>query len=222
MKQPVQDRSRSTLSQAASSRAPTHRTSGGGFAHSFSTRSDEAALIDRLRQGDREAFGDIYAAYRANVHHFIRGRVASESEADDLTQDTFVQAICSIHRFEGRSSLLTWLLGIARHVCLRFYRFADRWMIGSGSSPSDREQGFDSQIELRVDAVRALDRCDTALAVRRGPENQSIFHRRYAEGQSIRSIAAQVGKTSDAVKANLRRSRVAIEQEGPQYEELTA
>ena len=222
MTQPIQADSRTTPSQVTPPGECTNVQRIAGPAAPSSERSDEAKLLDRIRQGDREAFAEVYSAHRESVHRFILGRVSSRSEAEDLTQETFAQAISSIDRFEGRSSLRAWLLGIARNVCLRFHRFAQHWMITAGGSSSDRDPAFDSRIEIRVDAVRALDRCDLALAAQRGHENHSIFHRRYAEGKPVRSIADQVEKTSDAVRASLRRSRIAIQRAVPQHEDLNA
>lgn len=179
-------------------------------------------LLERLQHAEPEALAELYRENRAYVFGFIRRRVSSESEAEDLTQDTFVEALRSIDRFEGRSSVRCWLLGIARHICLRFYRFGDRWMIGARSSTTTREPSLDARIEPRVEARRALERCEAALVAHRGAESRSIFHRRYAEGAPIRRIATDLGKSDDAVKASLRRSRRALERVVPRYEDSIA
>jgi len=219
--------------QLESERAPSAKESaplktrrraarGGRKPAASAVLEEERELVERLRRAEPEALTELYAAHRACVYRYVRSRVSNEAEAEDLTQDTFVQAIRSVARFEQRSSLRCWLLGIARHVCLHFYRFGSRWMIGAGSSPSVVEPIFDARIESRLDAKRLLDRCDVALAAHRGPESLEIFHQRYADGSPIGHIAADLGKSRDAIKANLRRSRQAIARVLPQHEDLIA
>jgi len=164
-------------------------------------------LVQRIRSGDQNAFSEIYLKYRKNVHRFILMRVNDQSEADDLTQDTFVEAYRSIGGFEGRSRLLTWLLGIARHQCMRFYRFGSRWMIGSHADRSVEDQGFESRTDSRVDAILTLDRCGDILNRHRSPAAQLIFHLHFNAGLPNREIATLVDQSADSVKASLWRSR---------------
>jgi RNA polymerase sigma-70 factor (ECF subfamily) len=173
--------------------------------------ANDEKLVDRFRKGDQQAFSEIYERYRINVHRFILSRIQDRSEAEDLTQETFIQAFRSIASFEGRSKLLTWLLGIARYACLRSHRYAQRWMIGSQAVRFERDIGTECRIESRVDAILTLDRCDSLLETFRSPKDRSIFRLHYGEGMPIRAIAAQVGKSADAVKTSLSRSRRAIE-----------
>lgn len=168
-------------------------------------------LVARIRMGDPSAFSDLYRQYRENVHRFILKRIRDKTEAEDLTQETFVEAYRSVASFEGRSSLLSWLLGIARHICHRFYRFTSRWMVGAQGSDFSHEPAIESREESRVDALRVLQRCDEVLAHSRGVDNQSIFHLRYRDARSIRAIATSVGKSEHAVKASLRRSRLVLQ-----------
>ena len=68
------------------------------------------------RDGDALAAAAFIRATQAETWRFVASLVDTES-ADDLTQETYLRAFSSLHRFEGRSSLRTWLLVIARRVC---------------------------------------------------------------------------------------------------------
>jgi len=173
----------------------------------------ERAFVDRLRAGDPAAFASLYEMYRGNVHRFLMKRVRNPSEAEDLTQETFVQAFRSIGRFEARSSLLTWLFGIARFVHLRAVRCASRWLMGAQPAPFDTELECEARTDLRVDAVRTLDRCVEVLEKRRNPRDQRIFQLRYFQHLSVRAIASEAGISTDSVKTSLWRSRLALKQE---------
>ena len=75
--------------------------------------SDELALIERCRKNDAEAFGKIVDADQNRLFGFVRRMVKDGEDASDIAQETFVRAFQGIHRFDGRSSIRTWLFRIA-------------------------------------------------------------------------------------------------------------
>lgn len=173
-------------------------------------RARDRVLVERVIAGDQAAFAEIYDAYFPRVYAFTLKRVGDPAEAEDLTQETFVQLYRSLPSFEGRSSLLTWTFGIAHNVCSRFFRHCSRWMVGPKDARELDDKPVESLTERRVDAARVLDRCDRVLEASRRPAHQRIFHLRYGESHSIRAIAERVGKSNEAVKVSLRRSRAAL------------
>jgi RNA polymerase sigma-70 factor, ECF subfamily len=78
----------------------------------------EAALVEQCRRQDFEAFSRIVDAYQSRVFGFVRRMVRDEEEALDLTQDVFVKAFQGVGKFDGRSSLRTWLFRIAHNLCV--------------------------------------------------------------------------------------------------------
>lgn len=87
---------------------------------------DEAALLDRCRRHDYEAFGKLVDAYQARIFGFVKRMVSSPEEAADVTQEVFIKAFQSIHRFDGRASMRTWLFRIAHNLCIDRARKTDR------------------------------------------------------------------------------------------------
>ncbi|NLW89378.1 MAG: RNA polymerase sigma factor [Clostridiaceae bacterium] len=73
-------------------------------------------------------FQDIYTTYARRVYRFLLALTGNTSEAEELTQQTFYRAFLHIGRFEGRSSLYTWLCQIGKNEwfreCRRRRRFA--------------------------------------------------------------------------------------------------
>ena len=65
---------------------------------------------------------EIYALYSKKVFLFLLSKTNNEHLAEELTQETFFQAVQSIDRFKGNSSILTWLCGIAKNVWLKYLR----------------------------------------------------------------------------------------------------
>jgi len=181
-----------------------------------SDRERDRQLVRRVIAGDQAAFSEIYGAYFPRVYAFTLKRVGDPAEAEDLTQETFVQLYRSLPSFEGRSSLLTWTFGIAHNVCSRFFRHCSRWMVGPKDAREFDDKPVESRIERRIDAGRVLDRCDEILSESRRPAHQEIFHLRYGESHSIKAIAEKVGKSNEAVKVSLRRSRATLTNNVPE------
>jgi len=181
-----------------------------------SDRERDRQLVHRVIAGDQAAFSEIYGTYFRRVYAFTLKRVGDPAEAEDLTQETFVQLYRSLPSFEGRSSLLTWTFGIAHNVCSRFFRHCSRWMVGPKDAREFDDKPVESTIERRVDAGRVIDRCDEILSESRRPAHQEIFHLRYGESHSIKAIAEKVGKSNEAVKVSLRRSRTVLANNVPE------
>ncbi|MCO5295489.1 MAG: sigma-70 family RNA polymerase sigma factor [Fimbriimonadaceae bacterium] len=78
----------------------------------------EEALVERCRRRDVEAFGKIVDAYQSRVFGFVRRMVGDGEDASDIAQEVFIRAFQSIHRFDGRSSVRTWLFRIAHNLCV--------------------------------------------------------------------------------------------------------
>ena len=75
---------------------------------------DEAELVRRLARGDTAVVDALYARFGRPLYAYVRSLVGDESLAEEVVQDTFVAAWRGAGRFEGRSSLASWLFGIAR------------------------------------------------------------------------------------------------------------
>lgn len=78
----------------------------------------EESLIERCRRRDLEAFRRIVSAYQTRVHGFVRRLVTDHDDAQDITQEVFIRAYQAMDRFDGRSSLRTWLFRIAHNLCI--------------------------------------------------------------------------------------------------------
>lgn len=80
------------------------------------TAADEAALIARLRAGDERTFEDVVTRFYPAMLAVARGYVRSRSVAEEVVQETWLSVLNSLDRFEGRSSLRTWVLRIVANT----------------------------------------------------------------------------------------------------------
>src|SRR5215469_6905913 len=83
--------------------------------------SDEV-LIGRIANGDRLAMQVLYARHHVRVFRFVLRVVRDESMAEDLISEVFLDVWRQAGRFEGRSAVSTWMLGIARFKALSALR----------------------------------------------------------------------------------------------------
>ncbi|MGQ4384778.1 sigma-70 family RNA polymerase sigma factor [Streptomyces sp. SAS_270] len=132
---------------------------------------DDPATVWALaaRTGDPDAVDRFVRALHPDVVRYITYLSADRQLADDLAQDTFLRALGSLHRFEGRSSARTWLLSIARRTVVDSLRYAaarprtadvDDWTTWAERAQPSGLPGFD-------DGVALLDLLDALPAERR-------------------------------------------------------
>ena len=79
-------------------------------------------LVAAALAGDEAAAGKLIAEYHARIFAFLRRLAGNDADAEDLTQRTFARVWTALDRFAGRSSLSSWMHGIAYHVYLDWRR----------------------------------------------------------------------------------------------------
>jgi RNA polymerase sigma-70 factor (ECF subfamily) len=77
---------------------------------------DDDALVAALRAGDEAAFGWLLDRYHAPLHRTARMYVATDAQADEVVQETWLAVLRGIDRFEARSSLKTWLYRVLMNI----------------------------------------------------------------------------------------------------------
>ncbi|MFD5573436.1 sigma-70 family RNA polymerase sigma factor [Streptomyces cadmiisoli] len=116
------------------------------------------------RSGDPDAVEHFVRALHRDVLRYVAHLCADPQAVDDLAQDTFLRALGSLHRFEGRSSARAWLLSIARRAVIDSYRYASArprlsdvadWRLAVELAQPRDLPGFDDGIAL-LDLLAAL------------------------------------------------------------------
>ena len=116
----------------------------------------EAALLDQLRSGDANAFRSLVEQHSRWLHHLARQYVATDAVAAEVVQDTWLGVIEGLDRFEGRSSLRTWigriLMNQARTRGVRESRATPFASVAGGAEPGGfDEDRFVSRFRLNRD-----------------------------------------------------------------------
>lgn len=121
--------------------------------------ADEATTAWALaaRSGDADAVEHFVRALHRDVQRYVAHLCGDPQAVDDLAQDTFLRALGSLHRFEGRSSARSWLLSIARRAVIDSYRHAAArprlsdvpdWQLAVENAQPRDLPGFDDGIAL--------------------------------------------------------------------------
>lgn len=81
-----------------------------------------AGVVEKILQGDREAVVSFYKSYSPQLLRYLRKKLPSEEDAEEVLNDTFFAAIDELSFFEAKSSVKTWLFKIANNKTVDFYR----------------------------------------------------------------------------------------------------
>jgi RNA polymerase sigma-70 factor, ECF subfamily len=87
----------------------------------------DAELVERARQGDADAFGELVDRHRSGVYRAALAALGSPADAEDAAQDAFLTAYRRLGSFRGEASFRTWLLTIAWNQAINRRRRLTRW-----------------------------------------------------------------------------------------------
>jgi RNA polymerase sigma-70 factor (ECF subfamily) len=159
---------------------------------------DELLVRAVVVDGSEVAFRALYARHTARLFRIARRMTASELDAEDAIQETWLRAFQRVDRFEWRSSLSTWLAGIAINVAREQLQRAGKW---DTVELSDSLQDMGAP-PLSPDIERAI------AALPSGARAAFILHD--IEGFTHEEIAGQLGWVAGTSKTQLFRARRAL------------
>lgn len=175
----------------------------------------EAALLERIRAGDKAACGECVELHSPGVYRLALRMMRNEAEAEDVVQETFLSAFKAIDSFEGRAGLSTWLYRIAYNAALMRLRRAQPLVV-SVDEPLELEDGTEVPRELHDwcclperDFETAEARTELERAIRELPEKlRAVFTLRELEGLTTEQVAEALDLSTDNVKQRLHRARL--------------
>lgn len=161
-------------------------------------------VLVECRAGDRNAQRSLYECCHSKVYRLMV-RLVGVQNAEDVTQQVFLQTFRKLHQFGGESRFETWLYRLATNEALQFLRKERRWkfqaiLVDPMSQKSDRHDGHDRR-ELLEQALQQLD-----------PELRSVFVLKEVESLSYREIAQVMDIPEGTVGSRLNRARRELQQ----------
>lgn len=189
---------------------------------------DEEALIERIQAGDKAACAECIEIHSPTVYRVALRLTENEAEAEDVMQETFINAFRGIDSFEGRSGLGTWLYRIAYNTAMMRLRRPAPYTVSVEEKLSYEDGGliprqlFDwcclPEKDFESDEVRQ----ELEQAIHDLPETlKVVFVLRELEGLSTEETADTLELTTSAVKVRLHRARLWLrERLSPYFTEL--
>ncbi len=149
---------------------------------------------------------EIYQRYAQSVYRYLLSRTGNADLSEELTQETFYQAVRSIQSYDGSCKITTWLFGIAHNVLL-----------------TDRRkrpplENIDDQIiptqSAEEEALSAVSHMNILISLHRLPEPQrEILYLRLFGGLSFREIGVIFGKNENWARVNYYRGKERLRKE---------
>jgi len=170
----------------------------------------EQVLIQKVIANDKKALRQFYKTFKPKLERFFGRRIGDRHDCEEVVADTLLSAIDSLPLFSGKSKLSTWVMAIAKHELVDYYRrkkiktfvfshfpFLER-LVSKALSP-----------ELALEEKEAKKKI--AQAFEKTSEGyQHILRLKYMDGLSMREIAERLEMTVKAVESKLSRARKAF------------
>jgi RNA polymerase sigma-70 factor, ECF subfamily len=179
----------------------------------------EGGLVEQCRRGDPNAFSRLVALHEGLVYNLAARLLGDPEEAKDVAQDVFLQVYRMLPRFEGRSSLKTWIYRIVVNQCRNRQRWwrrrkkdkalplEDLTVADSLQLATPRPEGPEEQLARREKGQRVQD-----ALLKLSLDHRAVLLLREVEELSGTEIAQALGVAEGTVKSRLARARESLRQ----------
>ena len=182
----------------------------------------DEALIAAIAAGDERAMRTLYNRHRVRVFRFAIRLVGDAASAEDVVSEAFIEVWRQADRFEGRSSVSTWIMSIARFKALSVRRRRQETVLDEKLAETVADQSSSpEQIVLEMDRSAQLRACLTQLS----PDHREIIDLVYYHDKTIEEVAEIVGVPKNTVKTRMfyaRRRLAELLARHRDFEHLTA
>ena len=161
--------------------------------------SDEELAL-QVAAGSRPSYEELVCRYTPRLFHFLRARIGSDQDTEDLVQETFLKSYRNIGRYDPKWKFSTWIYTVALRLAISHYR--SRKTPGTAQEPLSREADPADQV-IRKQESRNI--WSLARGLKR-KQFQSLWLR-YAEDLSTQEIAEVLSVTPVQVRVLLHRGR---------------
>ena len=171
-----------------------------------SKNMSDVQIINRVRSGKRDAFGILVKRYLSYVHTMAYARVGNHADAEDVTQETFLQAFNSLDSLREPSKFSSWLAGITRNIAGKLLRKQGR------ETAFDPQNGLDVVAKSPDIAKREMQDLVRRNLAELGDTQREILLLYYFTGMNTREIAKHLDISADAAEKRLQRARQTLGQ----------
>ena len=177
-------------------------------------RSSDRQLISRALRGDEGAFAELFSAHKNHVYSLCLRMTGNVAEAEDLTQDAFIQVFRKLATFRGDSAFSTWIYRIAVNTALMHFRKRALRPVSLDPRQGPGEETPKPRIDLCQDDGRlrgTVDRITLIRAISELPQGyRTIFLLHDVEGYGHQEIASLLKCSVGNSKSQLHKARLKI------------
>ena len=168
---------------------------------------DESAqlLVGRIAAGDRRAFEALFESYGERVFRYAHRLIADVTKAEEVTNDVMLEVWKTAARFEGRSKVSTWILGITRHLALNAVRRKQLDTVDVDAAPEISDDGL-TPAAVEHDR-RVLKAAIGGALAKLSTDHRDVIELTFFQGLSYGEIAAIVGCPENTVKTRMFHAR---------------
>ena len=176
-------------------------------------QNEETSLVDRVKARDDLAFRELVDRYQNKVFSIIYGILRNQNDAEDISQQVFSKVYFSIHNFDSRSTLLTWIYKITVNECYDYLRKKKvrKLVYESDFSEDDSQRMENSETSadktVPVDHQLAQRELINKLLQKVSEEDRNLILLKEVEGHSVEELAQMTGMNENTIKVKLFRAR---------------
>ena len=173
-------------------------------------RALDADLVRRAQAGDEAAFADLFHTHKAKIYSLCLRMTSNTAEAEDLTQDAFLQVFRKLATFRGDSALSTWLYRVAVNTVLMHFRKKGLRQI-SLDEPASQEAGAPMREHGKIDErlSTSVDRIALTRAMKELPAGyRTIFLLHEVKGYEHHEIARLLSCSVGNSKSQLHKAKM--------------
>lgn len=165
------------------------------------------SLIVKVLDGDPQAVSNFYKEYSPKILHYLLNRLPTQEDAEDLTNDVFLETIDSLNFLSKEENLGAWLFKIAHNKMVDYYRKRKIKSILLSQIPYlEIVSNEIHQPEFQFEKNRIRDRIESTLL--KLPENyQKVLRLHYEESIPVKKISAELNLSFKATESLLFRAR---------------
>jgi RNA polymerase sigma-70 factor (ECF subfamily) len=174
----------------------------------------ERELLAAARSGDQDAFRGLVEPHCSGLHAHCYRMLGSLDDAEDALQDSLVRAWRGLPRFEGRSTVRTWLYRITTHACVDALAHRSRLSAVEGVRPYADELGpadGEDVPEARYEQREAVESAFAAALQHLAPRQRVVLVLREVLGFSAEEVSHSLGTTVTSVNSALQRAHKAVD-----------
>jgi RNA polymerase sigma-70 factor (ECF subfamily) len=171
----------------------------------------ESVLITQVIANDDRAITQLYWQYVPRLRRFFKDRIGDKKDAEEVVHDTFLSVLDALPSFDGKAKLSTWIMGIAKHELVDYYRKKKIKKLLFSRFPFleklvDQALGPQLALEekqLKQRILKTFQKLSEGYAL--------ILRLKYVEGLSVAEIAQTLEISYKAAESRLTRARLAFQ-----------